>query len=757
MFATLLRKFILTLICIYLHIPLILGFQQEDTIRSQEKNAFSDDQIKKFLQMDIEELMNQKVTSGYRYEDSVKNLPVTIKVINRNKILRNNYHSLVDVLKDIPGIKVSQPGSAIHGEMFLLRGLIGNRHAKLLIDGIPFEPSITDGIPLDEQIFIKNAERIEIISSGASSLYGANAMGGVINIVPVEKEYDLSRIETNAGINYLSSNYFSHNYLGKNTHLNIYGSFKVETDMNIVEPNKQLFSGKDLNGNNIEVNNLKSKTFSTGVRFRKKNFTFSYDHIYRKANSSLGQDPALYIYDDPSLFWGETINRAAIKHLFKNNKLSLRSHLGYLSYRLDINSAFGMTIDDDKLYKYQASDDISIEELINYNASEHLSFSGGASFRLSSALPKTNDLTKSFDPKYYKPFDIKIPPKGIFQDTVLGNFGFNPLTYSNTGVFIHGVYSTKKLKISIGGRMDYHSVYGKDFYHRFAFLYHINPKTTFRLTYNEGAKVPAGYQTYNSIANVKYDSTGNKGINYIGLPNKDLKREKSNSIELGIRHLIKNDFYIQLLAYRNEINGLITNTGVKFLDSANYPLAINNYAKIFTNDPNAESILYGFQFDMNYQQIIPSINLGSDYSITYFKGSEVLPGGSKINHFRKVPDVLSKLKIYAKPIKNLWISLDNTICGPWYGRQINSTTKDKNDINYKTSYHNPKNKSDSYYLLDVTLKYKNFTEFGVLNFYLKGINLLNEGYGGIGAYGTKDMAYNPQYGRRLIVGMSFSY
>jgi len=747
------KKLYVILIFFLVYTHLAMGFQQKDTIPKNLPGT----EVKKLLQMDMMELMNQKVTSGYRYEDSVKNLPITIKVINRDKILRNNYQSIVDVLKDVPGIKVSQPGSGIHGEMFLLRGLIGNRHTKLLIDGIPLEPSIADGIPIDEQIFIKNAERIEIITSGASSLYGANAMGGVINIVPLEKDYDLSRIETNVGTNYYSGNYFSHNYLNQNTHLNIYGSFKVEPDMNIVEPNKKLFEGEDINGNDIQVGNLKSKSFSTGIRLKKENITLSYDLMYRNEHSSTGQDPSLYLYNDPTLYWGETIHKASIKHEYKNEKFSLKSHFNYLGYRLDVNSAFGMAIYEEKKYKYQASDDISIEELLNYKLSEKLRFCGGASFRISSALPKTNDLIKPFHTKFYKPFNIKVPPKGIFQDSILGDFGFNPLRYSNTGIFLHGIYSTPKLKISIGGRMDYHSEYGKDFYHRFAILYHLNNKTTLRASYNEGAKVPAGYQTYNSIANITYDSTGKKLINYIGVPNEDLKREKSIAIELGLRYLIKRDFYIQLLAYRNEINGLITNTGPRMLDTLRYPFAKHAYAGYFSNDQDAESILYGFQLDMSYQNIIPSIKLGSDYSFTYFKGSEILPDGNRINNFRKVPDFISKFNLYAEIMKNFWIKIDNIICDDWYSRQISSTTKERSDVNYENSYHNPKNKINSYYLLDIILEYRKLTQSGKINLYLKCYNALNTGYGGIGAYGSNDLTYNPQYGRRIMLGCSFSY
>jgi hypothetical protein len=160
---------------------------------------------------------------------------------------------------------------------------------------------------------------------------------------------------------------------------------------------------------------------------------------------------------------------------------------------------------------------------------------------------------------------------------------------------------------------------------------------------------------------------------------------------------------------------------------------------------------------MSYQNIIPSIKLGSDYSLTYFKGSEILTDGNRINSFRKVPDFISKFNLYAEIVKNFWIKIDNIICDDWYSRQISSTTREESDVNYENSYYNPKNKIDSYYLLDIILEYRKLTPSGKINLYLKFYNALNTGYGGIGAYGSNDLIYNPQYGRRIMLGCSFSY
>jgi len=145
-------------------------------------------EVEKLFKMDIEDLMDIKVAVASRSERSIKDLPSTVHIITREEILNNHYASLVDALKDIPEVKVSQPGTGTHGEKYLMRGLWGNNYAKILVNGIPIRPSAVDGMPIGEQINMRNVERIEVVFGPASALYGADALAGIINIVTVTPE-----------------------------------------------------------------------------------------------------------------------------------------------------------------------------------------------------------------------------------------------------------------------------------------------------------------------------------------------------------------------------------------------------------------------------------------------------------------------------------------------------------------------------------------------------------------------------------------
>ena len=153
--------------------------------------------------------------------------------------------------------------------------------------------------------------------------------------------------------------------------------------------------------------------------------------------------------------------------------MKLNSFVSYLRYRLDTDSAFGMIFYPTPLYKFTASDDILLEESIIYKHNENWEFVGGFSYLYAGAMPKTNDLIKPYDKFLYKAFRLDIPEQGIYQSPLLGNFGFNPLTYSNLAGFLQTTYSNERLTLLLGVRYDRHSEYKSKTNPRIAGIFNI--------------------------------------------------------------------------------------------------------------------------------------------------------------------------------------------------------------------------------------------------------------------------------------------
>ena len=104
----------------------------------------------------------------------------SVSVITRADIQRLQPVSLVDLLNGLPGITLAQAGGLGQQTSLFLRGT-NSTHTLVLIDGVRIG-SITAGLAAFEQIPVEQIERIEIVRGPRSSLYGADAIGGVIQI-----------------------------------------------------------------------------------------------------------------------------------------------------------------------------------------------------------------------------------------------------------------------------------------------------------------------------------------------------------------------------------------------------------------------------------------------------------------------------------------------------------------------------------------------------------------------------------------------
>ena len=61
-----------------------------------------------------------------------------------------------------------------------MRGLLGNSKTRILINGTPIRPFSQDGMDIGAQLPIRQADRIEIVLGPGASLYGSDAVAGVI-------------------------------------------------------------------------------------------------------------------------------------------------------------------------------------------------------------------------------------------------------------------------------------------------------------------------------------------------------------------------------------------------------------------------------------------------------------------------------------------------------------------------------------------------------------------------------------------------
>lgn len=136
------------------------------------------------LDMSLEELMNLEVTSAAKSPTRLLKTPAAIHVITRDDIRRSGANSIPGLLKMVPGLHVAQFDS--NRWAISARGFNGQFANKLLvmIDGRSVYTPIFSGTYWDVQdLVLAEIERIEVIRGPGASLWGANAVNGIINII----------------------------------------------------------------------------------------------------------------------------------------------------------------------------------------------------------------------------------------------------------------------------------------------------------------------------------------------------------------------------------------------------------------------------------------------------------------------------------------------------------------------------------------------------------------------------------------------
>jgi vitamin B12 transporter len=104
----------------------------------------------------------------------------SVTVITRADIERLQPLSVEDLLTGLPGVSFANSGGIGQQTSLFMRGT-NSSHTLVLIDGVRIG-SVGNGLPAFEQIPVEQIERIEIVRGPRSSLYGADAIGGVIQI-----------------------------------------------------------------------------------------------------------------------------------------------------------------------------------------------------------------------------------------------------------------------------------------------------------------------------------------------------------------------------------------------------------------------------------------------------------------------------------------------------------------------------------------------------------------------------------------------
>ncbi len=730
-----------------------------------------------------------RIISAGRISKNLDELPLTVYVVSHEDILKNQYTSLIDVLNSLPGIVTSQPGYGELGESFQIWGLTGNLYSKILINGMPIKPSVVSGMPIGCQLPIRQADKIEVIYGTSSSVYGADAVSGVINIITRNADQGtMVRGDISLGQDgYSYMNFLLGGKAGKNNNIlqyNFYGSLSEFKEMDVKYESEKVYNplnyyqqqGKtfELGGiryDALQINESLLRQYSIdsddftdeyygpsysgrvdrpdmedfpsashmiGIQMEFRGFGFSYDNMYRRTHSSLGLSPVFYKYNNPQNYWGENIHRIILSHHKDFKRFSSSTQLSNLVYQMDNNSSQGVTFmaNTDKAYRYSASNDLQVEQVLSFSPVKNLEIIGGLSYSQSGNLPVTNYLASPFRKKDYRAYSDHVN----LTDSILGNFGINPVNFNNISGFVQYFYKLNKFRFLGGLRYDANTLYGNRFSPQLGVLYKTGKKISIHLSVGNAYKAPPSSLVYHSLAY----PTENNMIHYSVIPNTKLKPEKFNTIELGLtRPIFKRMMIHQTFFYYRITDHIVPE---KFLlDKLAFPLATNDSVKSWVNNTQSVSNVVGSQTTISAIDLVRSVHLNAELSLSFLNRQDRLPNVVDIvkEYLTLMPKHTGKLKISLYPVKNLYVSIESHWMSKWL-RVL---------IPFEDLYNEFFKETDGYYAMNAMASYNLSHE---LSMFLKVTNMFDEKYGTVNAIiQEENLPYNPQLSRTIRFGFSY--
>ena len=152
-------------------------------------NVCAQTRVQDLGDLSLEDLGQVIVSSVTKSPEALSDAPASVYVISHDDVIRSGATSVPEMLRLAPNLEVFQTSPATY--VITARGFNGNPTTEnlsnkllVLIDGRSVYNPLFSGMYWEmQQVLPENIERIEVVSGPGATLWGANAMNGVINIV----------------------------------------------------------------------------------------------------------------------------------------------------------------------------------------------------------------------------------------------------------------------------------------------------------------------------------------------------------------------------------------------------------------------------------------------------------------------------------------------------------------------------------------------------------------------------------------------
>ncbi len=470
-------------------------------------------ELENLFNLSLEELMNVEVTTVSQEKEKASKSLAVVTVITSTQLKQMGALNLYEALSFVPGIQLNETyfGNTVLTFRGITPGLYNNK-ALFMVNGHPvhekvFGASFLESVPLDM------VDKIEVVRSPSSVLYGTNAISGVVNVITKKGLEFSNEVTFRAG----SNNHYYGALSLHDTHVSMGASFQKDDGYDFSGTKDEL--GQDIDKdykndlNNLFVDLYGDQWRVQGSYFRSKKEKLGLNPFIQ--HGGINDNEAFYLDLNKEFTLGKGNLNVWLRYDYFDRNLHAEH---FLAPGNPVGSA-PITIEN-KVERYSG------EIQYKSRASEDLHYIIGTSYE----------------------YDKTDPLIGVFNDGSLHSHSPFRQKYSQNTIsfYTQGTYTfSEKLTGVAGFRIDDNTDSSAVFNPRVGVNYEYIPDTYIKLLYSEAYRNPVFLEKY---ANVPTVLSGDE----------DLKREKIRTYEVGVDSQINRHHSLQATLYYLELRDEIT-------------------------------------------------------------------------------------------------------------------------------------------------------------------------------------------------------
>lgn len=596
-------------------------------------------------------LVDEVVVSASRSEMSRRDAPVVVNVLSPILFETVNSTDLAKSLNFQSGLRVENNCQNCGFPQVRINGLDGP-YSQILINSRPIISAL-GGVYGLEQIPTNMIDRVEVVRGGGSALFGANAVGGTINIItkdPISNSFQVSSTFSNLGGKSWEQ------YMGANVSLvakdNSYGIalYQSYRNRNPYDHDGDSFSELGL----LNMNTFGFRAYYRPSQFGRLNVEYHTTNELRRGGNKFDLQPH------------QTDITEQTKHIINSGGVSYDHFWQEYKHKLSVYASVQHT-DRDSYYGAQ---------------------------RDTAAYGKTNDLTGVAGAMYvgdYKRF-LFTPSTftagmeyqhNALHDRMLGYGRDMMQDVRIASVFVQNEWKIRQLTLLAGGRMDKHNLIERPILSpRVNLLYKPQDKFQARLTYSTGFRAPQAYDE-----DLHVTAVGGEGV-LIKLA-EGLREERSNSFSGSVDYTATFGHWQANVLVEGFYTGL---DDVFILEDMGHDA--DGYAVMERRNGSGARV-YGANFDGKIAHGKEAVlSLGFTAQRSRYTQEEEWTEGQFTRRMMRTPDYYGYFTFTSAPVKNFDFALSGTYTGsmivPHYAGYIDNdrmeTTPHFFDLGVKFNY-----------------------------------------------------------------------